>query len=69
MKRKTALATIVADVFEHGRLTSLGIRAYLEGRISRRVLSQQMAIGQRLREQAIREGQPLNAATYKPKLF
>ena len=45
MKRKQALAVIVADVAQHGEATKTAIRVYVENRISRQAFNEAIRIG------------------------
>lgn len=47
-KRKIATACIVADAAENGKATKIGIRAYIEGGISRRTFNEAILIGQKI---------------------
>ena len=65
-KRKLAIAAVIADVFENGKLGRAGIEAYIAGRLSQATLNEAMRAGQMLRDKAMREGQPLIATQYRP---
>ena len=49
-RRKVAMACITADVYENGLATKIGIRAYIETRMSMRSFQEAIRLGQALRE-------------------
>ena len=53
-KRDVALAVIRADVYENGHVTHIGLRAYVENRISRRAFGEAIRDGILAREKKIR---------------
>lgn len=49
-RRKVAMACITADVYENGKATKIGLRAYIETRMSMQSFQEAIRLGLRLRE-------------------
>lgn len=49
-RRQITIACVAADVAENGRVTTIGLRAYIEGRISRQVFDAAIRAGRAIYE-------------------